>query len=107
MRSLRNSARCCTKQLEGRLIAWDSGDGLHQLAKTAAAAGLGLSAQHVRTVARWMAEFQLKLAQGGVITTGEHAGGPGPGAVMELVERQPRTAFVLFSTALVRVSNHD
>ena len=74
------------------MIAWDSGDGLHQLAKTAAAAGLGLSAQHVRTVARWMAEFQLKLAQGGVITTGEHAGGPGPNVMTKLVERHAAEA---------------
>ena len=79
------------QQLEGRVIVWNSSDGLHHFA-IAAAADLCLSARHVRAVARWMANFQLKPAQGGVVTAVERAGGPGNDAVMEPAERREAEA---------------
>ena len=58
------------ERLEGRVITWHTGDSLVSFADIAAA-DLGLGAQHTVALAAWMARFQQRSKQGGVVLTAE------------------------------------
>ena len=54
------------ERIEGRVISWNTGTSLATSAESAAAE-LGVSAQHTRDLAAWMASFQLRPTVGGAV----------------------------------------
>ena len=54
------------KRLDGRVIAWNTGDSLQRFADTAAGE-LGLGAQQTVALAAWMTRFQLRPVRGGAV----------------------------------------